>query len=413
MQNYPVGKRFLLSSGFVATGGISVSQTHLVYFLASWIFNLLHIPIKFHFEGGTADITVHQKCEDGTLEEVQPASGGPWGGKSVDDAFEEFLCDIVGKDKMDKFKDENMVDYLDLFRNFETKKRTINPKKLDEGNMHMTVPDGFTQMVNGGKKGFEAVISKSPHRDIVSFDKGNFKWQNREFAKFFEKTIRSIVNHIEELFQEKDVKDVKTILMVGGFSECMLLQDAIRKKFSKKRIVVPEDYGLAVLKGAVYFGHVPDAISRRVARYTYGIQSWPEWNDTKHPADKKVRIGDTIRCRDVFFKYVTKGEHIIPGYRRSQIFQALKPEEKCLECAIYISDEKDPGFIDEGSCRRLGVLRIYLPNVRSGESLELEETMIFGETEVRVQAREIYTNQQQEVSFDLLKEADDDDDDDD
>ena len=340
-----------------------------------------------------------------------PASGGPWGGKAIDDAFEAFLADIVGQKKMDEFKTGNMEDYLDIFRNFETKKRTVTPEKLEEGNTHMTVNVGFTTLVKGGKKGIEAAIEKSRHAGLVSFEKGKFKWKNKDFANFFEDTINTILKHIEELFEEKKVKDETTILMVGGFSECKLIQDAIKKRFPKKKIVVPEDCGLAVLKGAVYFGHVPDAISRRVARYTYGIQSWPEWNDTKHPADKKVRIGDTIRCRDVFFKYVTKGQHITPGYRRSQIFQALKPEEKCLEYAIYISDAKDPGFIDECSCRRLGVLRIDLANVRSGESLELEFTMIFGETEVRVQARDIYTNQQQEVSFDLLKEADDDNDD--
>ncbi|KAK3099979.1 hypothetical protein FSP39_012866 [Pinctada imbricata] len=356
--------------------------------------------------GGTADITVHQKCEDNTLEEVQPASGGPWGGKSIDDNFEQFLKDIIGPKKYENFKENNMEDYIDLFRSFETKKRTINPDKLEEGNTNMTVPVGFTSIVKGGKKGMETAISQSKHAETVTFEKGKFKWKNKDFAKFFDETTKHILDHIEELFQDNDVKDVKTILMVGGFSECKLVQAAIKSKFKNKKVVVPEDCGLAVLKGAVYFGHVPDAISRRAARYTYGIQSWPEWNSTKHPEGKRVKIGDTHRCRDVFFKYVTKGQHITPGYRRSQIFQALKPEEKCLECAIYISDKKDPQYIDEDGCRRLGVLRIDLPNVRTGATLELEETMVFGETEVRVQARDIYTNQQQEVTFDLMKEND-------
>lgn len=73
-----------------------------------------------------------------------------------------------------------------------------------------------------------------------------------------------------------------------------------------------------------------------------------------------------------------------------------------MECAIYVSDEEDPVYVDDESCRRLGTLRVPLPRVSTGCSLEIEETMIFGDTELEVQARDIYTNQQCEVSFDLL-----------
>lgn len=43
--------------------------------------------------------------------------------------------------------------------------------------------------------------------------------------------------------------------MVGGFSECEIVQDAIRKAFPECRVVVPHEAGLAVLIGAVLFGH--------------------------------------------------------------------------------------------------------------------------------------------------------------
>jgi activator of 2-hydroxyglutaryl-CoA dehydratase len=46
--------------------------------------------------------------------------------------------------------------------------------------------------------------------------------------------------------------------MVGGFSECELVQDAIRDKIrSSITLIIPEEAGLAVLKGAVLFGHQP------------------------------------------------------------------------------------------------------------------------------------------------------------
>ncbi|XP_061183996.1 heat shock 70 kDa protein 12A-like [Saccostrea echinata] len=351
--------------------------------------------------GGTADITVHLRSGEGVLDEVRPASGGPWGGKSVDDKFEKFMKEILGEEVMDKLKTENMEDYLDLFREFESKKRNISTVKT--GKVHMKVPLTVKSLAEKKmKKNMTEILKESNYGESVHFANMKLHMAIDVFKDLFKPTIDGIVKHLKEVFMEKNVHDVETILMVGGFSECELVQTAIKNNFKDKRVIIPEDAGLAVLKGAVYYGHVPKTIGRRVARYTYGIQSWPEFDPSKHPDAKKVMIGTTARCRDVFFKYVTKGELLTPGYRRSQIFQALKPDEECLECAIYVSDEENPVFVDDASCRKLGTLRVPLPRVSVGCSLEIEETMIFGDTELEVQARDIYTNQQCEVSIDLL-----------
>lgn len=73
--------------------------------------------------GGTVDITVHKKADDGTLEELIPASGGPSGGTSVDKEYEKFLEKIGGEGILRSFARINMEDYLNLFRDFEFKKR--------------------------------------------------------------------------------------------------------------------------------------------------------------------------------------------------------------------------------------------------------------------------------------------------
>ncbi|CAG2224635.1 unnamed protein product [Mytilus edulis] len=72
--------------------------------------------------GGTADITVHQRYGDGSLKEVVPASGGPWGGKSIDEAFHSFLKRICGPKVMEELRKTELEDFIDLFREFETKK---------------------------------------------------------------------------------------------------------------------------------------------------------------------------------------------------------------------------------------------------------------------------------------------------
>lgn len=46
--------------------------------------------------GGTVDVTVHQVIVDGKLRELHRASGGAWGGTKVDQAYEQFIADLMG-----------------------------------------------------------------------------------------------------------------------------------------------------------------------------------------------------------------------------------------------------------------------------------------------------------------------------
>ncbi|XP_052279264.1 heat shock 70 kDa protein 12B-like isoform X2 [Dreissena polymorpha] len=77
--------------------------------------------------GGTVDITVHEVNPDGTLKELHKANGGPWGGTTVDEAFLDFLSEILGADVLEAFRDRHRDDYIDLLREFETRKRAVKP----------------------------------------------------------------------------------------------------------------------------------------------------------------------------------------------------------------------------------------------------------------------------------------------
>lgn len=352
--------------------------------------------------GGTADITVHQQCEDHTLEEIVPASGGPWGGKSVDDRFIGFLEDISGPESMVKYKEKYMYDFLDIHRQFEVTKRSITPEKT--GNVSIRIPLSFVQFCKNNRKvkNCQAAIEVSPYKGVVQYEAGKLKWTVDYFKQiFFKETIDSIVGHIEKLLKDAKISDTKAILMVGGFSECKLVQQAIIEKCTGKKVIIPIDAGLAVVKGAVYFGHDPKAISRRVAMYTYGIQTWPEFKPTLHPLSKKYEIDGKSRCKDVFFPIVRKGEKIPVGLSKPQIFRPLFEKGSMLHCSVYISDDEDPKYIDESGCDLLGTLEVPLLN-HDPANVEVEETLYFGETELRVTARDLSTNKAIDFTFDIL-----------
>ena len=351
--------------------------------------------------GGTADITVHQRQFDGTIHEVIPPDGGPWGGKSIDDAFYKYLSEICGRHVMEELKTKELEDYLDLFREFETKKRSIRPKQTSK--VVITLPVALTDLVKKQHKKFENAVEASCHKMSVNYGRQKLHISPEAFRDLFEPTIASLIRLIGKLLDNPKLSDLRTILMVGGFSECELVQDAIRDKIGTSiKLIIPEEAGLAVLKGAVLFGLEPKIVSRRIARLTYGIQSWPEWDADLHPVTKKVDLNGQKRCKDVFFKYITRGDSIDTGHAVSQVFQALNPEETTLECTVYTSTDTNPRYTTDPTCQRLGIVTIQLPPHVPGQTLEIEETLMFGDTEILCRARDLRTGRTSDVQFDLL-----------
>ncbi|XP_062616101.1 heat shock 70 kDa protein 12A-like [Saccostrea cucullata] len=349
--------------------------------------------------GGTVDITVHQKSSDGTLQEILPATGGPLGGTTIDKKFISLIEEIAGKGICEELKQESMEDYIDFFRQFEIKKRNEATTKV-----RVTIPLSLDRIVKKKTKGgISKLLESMSIKTDVSYDSSSKKLilSPEFFNNLFKDTTEGILQHIDTIFKSKNLDDVNTIIMVGGFSECKIIQKALQSKYKNtKRLIIPDEAGLAVVKGAVYFGHIPDVISRRVSRYTYGIQSWPEFCPGKDPEEKKIKVNNSFRCKDVMFPVIRRGEQIKVGHRKSQVFQALKPNPPELECAIFVSDREDPRFVDEEGCRQLGILKVPIPPGTS--CAEIEETIIFGETEIHFTANQLGSGRIMTTKFDML-----------
>lgn len=348
--------------------------------------------------GGTADITVHKQTTDGTLEELLPATGGPLGGISVDGEYKKLLETIGGKGILEAFAKISMEDYLSIFKEFEAKKREVSDKVV-----RIKIPLKFDQCVkNKIKGGLAKALQNSIYGERITYKNNKLWLQLSEFEKLFKNAIDGIIKCVADIFTNKDFDDVKDVIMVGGFSDCKLIQKALREKFKTRNFIIPTEAGLAVLKGAVYFGHLPNAISRRAARYTYGIQICRKFKPGEDPEDKKITVGGIDRCKDVLHPLVKRGERIEPGCEYPVVCQSLKPSQGKIECGIYVSKEVNPKFVDEKGCRLLCKVSVQLPP--GVNNAEIEEIITFGETEITFRARQLETGRLFETSFDMLDE---------
>ena len=351
--------------------------------------------------GGTADITVHQKLSDGTLKELTQASGGAWGGMYVNQEFEKLLISIFGADLYSQFKEKFPMKELEIQRDFETKKRSF--KKQKDVNKKITVcsvEDLQKLYKKKMKEDIKTGIKGHPLETHVDFAAGKIRVDFPSLKNLFKPCIDNIERHIKELVEKREIRDTKVFLLVGGFSESDIVHSALKGALPDANILYPPEPGLAVLKGAVVFGHSPVAVSSRIAKYSYGVNISPPFEDGTHPTSRKVTIDGVPRCKDVFKKYIEKGTRLTYGMYVPGKHVTVKEYQTDMVLKIFVSSNKNPRFCDEEGSEYAGDLVVKLPKQKS--RIVVEVKLIVGETELKVEAEEQASNKTFEAYFDFL-----------
>ena len=353
------------------------------------------------FSGGTVDITVHEKQENGTLKELTQPSGGAWGGMYVNMEFQNFLISLFGADIYTEFKETFPASALEIQRDFESKKRLLKPKDDGKKITICSVQNLLDLYKEKYKEDLKIGINKHPHANKIQFVAGGRLRMDAKFLKgFFKPCLDKMVCHIKELVEKPAVKDTKVFLLVGGFSESDIVFAAVKDALPGASVINPPEPGLAVLKGAVIFGHSPVAVSSRIARFSIGVSISPPFDESVHPKDREVTIGGVSRCKNVFKNYIEKGTCL--NYGMHVLGKHVTVEEYQAEMVfrVYVSTKKRPRFCDEADTDYAGKLVVPLP--RQKERIIVEVRIIVGETELKVEAEEQSSKNKFPAYFEFL-----------
>jgi len=368
-----------------------------------WYARHLAIVCNKHFynAGGTVDVSVHEKNLDGTLKELHRASGGPWGGTLVNDNFIAWLSTMFGDDVMKKLKGEVLQDYFDLLREFEMSKR----KELSDSSktINFRVPVSLCDFHKESNN--ENIIKKIERLNKineVNFKRDMLRVSPTVVRSWFQYSIDNTIAHITGILAEPAMKDVNTILLVGGFAECKLVQEAMTKAAGSRTIVIPEDAGLAVLKGAVRLGHQPRLISSRCVKYTYGYQACNPFNPRKHPQEKMFidEYGDT-KVGNCFLKVVEIGTSVEAGKDITAPFVSILCKAGSI-VPIFASTERDLEYTTDPSCTKVGELRVGKAPGKTKYDNGAQVYFAFGDTELRASVKILKTSEVIESVFDCL-----------
>ena len=319
---------------------------------------------------------------------------------NVNFTHRDLLQDIVGNDVMDDFQESNTADYCDLFREFEVKKR-----KYSNANdkLFLRVPIALSECFQKkrGKSIKDYLATQQRYRNNISWTADKLKLEPDVAKTVFENVCKSATNHMQSLFQRPEVKDVQTVLMVGGFSESPMLQDLVQKALPEKQVIIPSEPGMAVLKGAVIFGHDPSVIQERRCRFTYGVETSMPFQPGD-PIDKKFTDDDGGEyCRNKFDVHVHVGQAVVSGgEQRWQSYSVTRRDQNTVPLKFFATEDKEPNFTTDLRCKQIGQLTVQVPGSGMGRSVRVR--MIFGDTELHAEAIEEQTDRQTSATLNFL-----------
>ncbi|XP_069123375.1 heat shock 70 kDa protein 12B-like isoform X2 [Argopecten irradians] len=338
--------------------------------------------------GGTVDIAVHEVSGNGKkVTEILPASGGDWGGESVNKSFFDYFTREIGGEKSTKIKQTRKSHWMKLETNFEEKKRKL--KSNSERGIRLDVPPVIILDAE-----MKIDLSKSWKMDI-----------SNDIVRSFFGSTNNIIRHMKFILDR--VADIDLILMVGGGAQSDYVSNMVKQEFASKTVIVPAKAEVAVMEGAVLYGFEPWTISARMCRYTYGIGCNHPFKVGVHREEYRSEIDGRDMCKNIFDRLVTEGEVLEIHEKRvaEQYSSSHKSESRkdiILNFPFFASSDTSCQYVTDQSCERIGKIDIQPPADGWPDSVKYRLEMYFGRTEFEVKIFNDNDDREYSAEFDFL-----------
>ncbi|XP_067389625.1 heat shock 70 kDa protein 12B [Emydura macquarii macquarii] len=358
--------------------------------------------------GGTVDLTVHQiEQPQGTLKELYKASGGPYGAVGVDLAFETLLGQIFGEDFIATFKAKRPAAWVDLTIAFEARKRAAAPFRASP--LNVSLPFSFIDFYRKHRgQNVETALKRSSVNFVKWSSQGMLRMSSEAMNDLFQPTVSQIIQHIDDLMKKPEVKGIKFLFLVGGFAESAMLQHAIQSAFgSLCRVIIPQDVGLTILKGAVLFGLDPTIVRVRRSPLTYGVGVLNKFVEGKHPKEKLLVKEGKNWCTDIFEKFVSVDQSVALGEVVQRSYCPARVGQRKIIINIYCCATDDVVYITDPGVRKCGTISLELDELEElscpkSRRREIRTSMQFGDTEIKVAAMDVRTSKTVRAAIDFL-----------
>ena len=193
--------------------------------------------------------------------------------------------------------------------------------------------------------------------------------------------------------------------MVGGFSECQMLQEEMKTHFERNglEVLAPSEAQLAIIKGAVLFGHLPQEINQRVAAYSYGFSMGVEFDSDIHDQNRIMITDFGLYCKNVFECMVEQGTAIKHMETRTTATGPPSADSQKAYFPLFRKDgppRKPVQYTDVPEMTHVGTVIVDQPGYGMHRTTEI--SFQFGGTEIKVEAKNLESGNKASTTIDFL-----------
>ena len=342
-------------------------------------------------------MAAHRIAEKGTIQEIDKITGGPHGGIKVNQKFVDLLNELLGKENVRDYAEKNPSDWLALMNDFEGKKQgyRVVENKMTNVRLPYSASKLTKHVKNSAVKRYGETEIRFRAYEFIALSSNIMK-------RLFKPVLDHIKEHLQTVLKRPQLSKVRTMLLVGGFADCVLLQEELRKEFSEYRVLAPRNAATSVLQGAVMFGKNPAKITERVASTTYGADCSRPFDNAIHPKEKRLLVDGREMCGDLFRCFVKENENARLGESVKRMYIPLRAKDTVLTFGFYIANNPETVFVTDEGVTKIGTVKVESPDTSRGRNRDIEVTMHFGGTEILATAVDITSGNRAQTSLDFF-----------
>ena len=345
----------------------------------------------YSFLGGTIDITVHEVIDENCVKELHVVNGGEWGGTNINASCVAVLEKLWGEEFIEHLQKNVSSVWWKIEKDFEQLKKSCTPASQNSVNLlgiPYKVAKDYNEMYN------KNITASAKERNIPGVeinDDSNIVVSKNVVDELFRATVGKTISCLRSMFANRDKYKIKYLFMVGGFSSSEYLRLAIREAFGRyTTIMIPDEPATAIMKGASMFSQKPFFVKERLARATYGVETFAPFIPNVHAVDRKIMIDGKPECKGVFETYIQKNKPFKLGETITKTFIPHYANASLISLEMLASMKEDVKYVDEDGVSKIGDLIIPITNTDPDLYHAVDVTFYFGEPELKFTVKDTY-----------------------
>ena len=279
--------------------------------------------------GYTVDVSLNEILKNNDIKQLAQPMSFRLGSNFINEKIIEIIKEVYGQENLMNYTKSNPAEWEKNLEVIEKSKIDIN----SIGGNYIKLNILFDKIICFEEKKFLG-IKKKVIKDICykNYNGTNIEYNNEEIS-IPKKLIIDIISDLSSKIISKINKYLATrnlnlLVLTGGFSNCLILREKIKKNFLGKNIKIqilkyPQE---TVMRGAAIYGISPNQILYRVSPVSILIDSYEDKQENKECEFKEIEDKNgQLKC----LKYI----------KFIEIFQSIKTGKIIEKLAYPIFDE--------------------------------------------------------------------------